>query len=97
LCFNSLYHCSWDPKKILKKKLIKTEENLSLFDLRLRRTDYLSPEQIELGENFMKTILKEHNGKVDMDKPEINDFYMQAKKRLTIACDIFSIGVIIFR
>jgi len=83
LCFNSLYHCSWDPKKILKKKIENTEENLSLFDLRLRRKEYLSPEQLELGESFMKTILKEHNGKVDMKKPEIYEFYAQAKKRLT--------------
>ena len=56
----------------------------------------MSPEQIELGEKF-DIILREHNGKIDMEKPELFDFYNQAKKRLSVAWDIFSIGVILFR
>ena len=99
LWFNSLYHCSWDSKKLLKKKIEKTEENLSLFDLRLRRKEYLCPEQIALGEQF-DSILKEHesfsgnltqqnkttdkrsqdnSGKIDLERPELFDFYTQAK------------------
>lgn len=83
----------------MKKKIEKTEENLSLFDLRLRRKEYLSPEQIALGEQF-DSILKEHesfsgnltqqnkatdkrsqdnSGKIDLERPELFDFYTQAK------------------
>lgn len=45
--FLDLYHCSWKPKEILPhlKLGAEFEDNFSLYDIRTRNFNYVSPEQ----------------------------------------------------
>ena len=116
LCFNSLYYCSWDPNKLLKKRIPNTDDNPSIYDLTLRRKEYLSPEHIEFGEKF-EQIGKENNiysifglenslNQMPMNNSdyfentsfeESNMKIMNKMEKLTFSCDIFSLGIILFR
>jgi len=69
MCFPSLYHCI--GKNITCPGLELSESsNLSFYDIRIRDTDYISPEQIAFGRRLLD-ISKEHNGKID---EKITDF-----------------------
>ncbi|CAI2377761.1 unnamed protein product [Moneuplotes crassus] len=112
LCFNSLFYCSWDPKKLLKKKIPNTEDNPSIYDLTMRRKEYLSPEYIEYGEKFQQIgkdpsfygMEKSQNPNFsnselfqNMTFEESNRKIMNKIGKITTSCDIFSIGVILFK
>ena len=49
--FLGLYHCSWQTSVTLNNENIhqEYEDNISIFDTRTRDTDYISPEQVVLG------------------------------------------------
>ena len=66
LCFLNLYHCSWQLQDILKNINVGAdyEDNISLFDTRTRNREYISPEQIQIG-NELADIVYQRNGKID--------------------------------
>jgi len=58
LCFLNLYNCSSKLKNILKNNNlgVEYEDNITLFDLRLRNRNYISPEQIKIGDEFAEIL-----------------------------------------
>ena len=70
-----LYHCSWHTQTTLKNGNISTEfeDNISIFDTRTRHTEYISPEQIVLG-NELADLAYQRNGKIDESQHEVQDF-----------------------
>jgi serine/threonine protein kinase len=54
MCFLNLYHCSWQTQETLNNKNIDEdfEDNISLFDIRTRSQEFISPEQIVLGKEL---------------------------------------------
>jgi len=46
------------------------EDNLSLFDVRTRNINFVSPEQLQIGQELAE-IVSQRNGKIDMDSFEI--------------------------
>jgi len=46
MCFLNLYHCSWKPEEILPHFKLGPEydDNISIFDIRTRNNNYISPE-----------------------------------------------------
>ena len=52
LCFLSLYYCSWDTLNGIGIFLPEDGDNLSIYDTRVRNRNYISPEQIKLGDEL---------------------------------------------
>lgn len=51
MCFLSLYHASWDAGKVLNLPGMKSlAETINKYDTRSRSCDFISPEQVKLGE-----------------------------------------------
>jgi hypothetical protein len=71
--FLNLYHCSWQTSEILSKVNEDWEDNISLFDIRTRNKDFISPEQLQIG-NELAEIVYQRNGKIDEQQIEIQDF-----------------------
>ena len=46
MCFQTLYHCSWKTQEILRNLNLgpDCEDNLSIYDIRTRNRNYVSPE-----------------------------------------------------
>jgi hypothetical protein len=59
-----LYHTSWNPKQVLKIDLPNLQETTIKFDMRTRNDEFVSPEQISIG-NDLQEIAALHNGKID--------------------------------
>jgi hypothetical protein len=92
LCFQNLFFCQWDAKKLLPFKSLHTSaaekvlpnerENLSCFNTKIRNKDYISPEQVTLGQQ-LEDLLAPKNGRfVNVDEqgktafaPEVMEFY----------------------
>lgn len=49
LCFQNLYHASWDTKQALGIDLPDVKETLTKFDMRTRQAEYLAPEHLAVG------------------------------------------------
>lgn len=106
MCFLNLYHCSWNPKTLLKDTPFATgieglEDNLSLFDLRTRNKNFVSPEQLAIFEELTDLAIIEGNSKIDEDSYQIQEFFLlkrhQRERGVTKLSDIYSIGAIIFK
>jgi len=52
------------------------EDNLSLYDTRTRNKQFISPEQLALG-NELAEIAYQRNGKIDEAQHEVQDFLNQ--------------------
>ena len=64
--FLNLYHCSWKPQEIMRQVNLGPEyqDNISLYDTRTRNKNYISPEQIAIGQELEDIAVKK-NGKID--------------------------------
>lgn len=69
----NLYYCSWNTFNTIGFNLADDEDNLSLFDTRVRNKNFISPEQIKLGLE-LDMILNSHNGKLDETNPEVIEY-----------------------
>lgn len=73
LCFQRLYFCHWDAQKTLGFKALHTsasdkvipheKENMSVYNVKVRNKDYISPEQVRLGQE-LDEILAPKNGRL---------------------------------
>jgi serine/threonine protein kinase len=70
-------------------------DNTSMFDLRTRDPSFISPEQVKLGAE-LDDLAQMHNGKIDDTAPELLEFSLTNRNKITKACDIYSIGAIMF-
>lgn len=52
MCFLNLYYCSWNTQNTIGIPLTEYEDNLSLFNIKMRNTQYISPEQLQVGEEL---------------------------------------------
>ena len=84
LSFVGLYNCLWDAHKVLEMKsgimgtgsvLPHDKQNLSRYNLRVRNCDYISPEQIMLGQE-LEELLAPKNGRL---LPEGQGFHKSGK------------------
>lgn len=100
MCFVDLYHCSWNTKKTLNNPYVGNfEDNITIFDTRTRDRDYISPEQVRIG-NELAEVVYQRNGKIDESQIEIKDFlaqHSQHQQAITKRCDIYSLGAILFK
>ena len=80
MCFQNFHHCSWNTSKILCNPYLgpECEDNLSLYDIRTRNQNYISPEQIELGHE-LANIVDKKNGKLDENTYDIAEFLLMKK------------------
>ena len=78
MCFLNLYHCSWQTQDLMNNSHISMdfEDNISLFDTRTRNKMFISPEQVQIG-NELGEIVYQRNGKIDESQHEIQDFLHQ--------------------
>ena len=53
MCFNNLYHASWNVKDVLKIDLPVMTDTILKFDTRTRNKIYISPEQLKIGQELM--------------------------------------------
>lgn len=101
MCFLNVYHCSWNTKRTLNNPHVgaEFEDNITIFDIRTRDRDYISPEQVRIG-NELADVVYQRNGKIDESQIEIKDFLAQHagdKPSITKRCDIYSLGAIMFK
>lgn len=101
MCFVNLYHCSWNTKQTLNNPHVgaEFEDNITIFDTRTRDRDFISPEQVRVG-NELAEVVYQRNGKIDESQIEIKDFLAQHKHdkpAITKRCDIYSLGAIMFK
>lgn len=101
MCFLNLYHCSWNTKATLSNPHVgaEFEDNITVYDIRTRDKDYISPEQVRIG-NDLADVVYQRNGKVDESQIEVKDFLQQQKGEkasITKRCDIYSVGAIMFK
>jgi len=118
LCFPGLFYCLWDSAKILGIKansegfrslLPHDRENLSRYNTKVRNKDYISPEQLQMGQE-LEEILGPKNGRLLPEGyqnisihdrivylPEITEFHDANKANINRHCDIYSIGAILYR
>lgn len=102
MCFLELYHCSWDPKRILPHLNLGSEfdDNVSLYDVRTRNKYFISPEQVGIGQELAELVLK-RNGKIEANSYDIQEFMLIKKyakqKKINKQCDIYSLGAILFK
>ena len=69
--FLNLFHSAKDAEGDIGFKYIKNEIiGISKFDIRARCLNYISPEQIELGQ-MLKECAEQINGKMDPENPRI--------------------------
>lgn len=106
MCFLNLYHCSWKPKVLLKGTPYATgidglDDNLSIFDLRTRNRNYVSPEQLAIFEQLTDLTVVDGSSKIDEESYEIQEFLLMKKhlksNGISKLCDIYSIGALIFK
>jgi len=102
MCFLNLYHCSWKPHEIVPQMNLgpQYEDNISLYDIRTRNNNFISPEQIAVGEELAHIVQKK-NGKIVEDTYGIQEFLLLKRSQkphvISMRCDIYSIGAIIFK
>ena len=96
LFFPSLYFCSWETLAALGIFLPEDGDNLSLFDLRTRDRSYLAPEQLRLGEELAQ-VAGARNGRLDETSPEVLEFLMANRGKITKQCDVFAVGAVLYR
>ena len=102
MCFLNLFHCSWNTSETLKNKGIDEdfEDNISLFDIRTRSQEFISPEQLQLGKELADIVFP-RNGKIDESQHEIQDFmnsnFSQKKAKINSKCDIYALGAIMYK
>lgn len=95
MCFLNLYHASWDTVDVFKKNLPNVRETLTKVDIRTRNASYLSPEYLAVGE-MMKNIIDRHEG-AEIVSHEGSRLLNKSASVVTVQCDIFSVGVILYR
>lgn len=80
MCFLNLYHCSWQPKEILGHMKLgpEYEDDISLYDIRTRNINYISPEQIKIGRQLGEIVALK-NGKIDLNTYEVQEFLLLKK------------------
>lgn len=76
------------------------DDNLSLYDLRTRNINFVSPEQIDLNNELARIAMKK-NGKIIENSYDIQEFLITKKniqpKPISKLCDIYSLGAILFK
>ena len=95
MCFPNLYHASWDTIEVFKKNLLNVKETLTKIDIRTRNGSYLSPEYLAVGET-VRNLLARHEPP-ELLNHEIQQLLKKNASVVTEQCDIFSIGVILYR
>ena len=68
--FLNLYHCTKDAKGEIGFKYISEHKDISKFDIRTRNINYISPEQLTIGQE-LNELAEMHNGKMDQEDSSI--------------------------
>lgn len=75
-------------------------DNISIYDTRTRNKNFISPEQVKIGEELAAIALTK-SGKIIEDSYDIQEFLILKQKakpqKLTKVCDIYSLGAIMFK
>lgn len=96
MSFLNLYYCSWNIQTTIGLYLPDDNDNLSIYDIRMRNKHYISPEQLQLGSD-LANIASLHNGKLDESTSEVTDFFQNSRNKINKQCDIYSVGAILYR
>ena len=77
MCFLNLYNCSAKLKDLLNNNFLGQDysDNITLYDLRTRNRNYISPEHIKIGDELAE-IVKLKNGKIDENTFEMQEFLL---------------------
>ncbi len=75
MCFKDLHHCFWDSAEVLKidDLGLDYEYNFSLYEIRTRNKNFVSPDQIDLN-NELATVVMKRNGKIVENFYDEQDF-----------------------
>ena len=95
--FSNLYHCSANAKEQVGFHYLDMQaSNVSKFDARTRSEQYISPEQVQMGQELMD-IAMAHNGRIDVESQDIQDFIQENALKISSKCDLYSLGAIMYR
>jgi len=77
LCFQNLFFCQWDAKKLLPFRALQTSasekvlpnehENLSCFNTKIRNKEYIAPEQVAHGHKLDDLLAPKNGRLVNLD------------------------------
>jgi len=74
MCFLNLFNCSWSAQETFKNQpgfpYREFEDNISIYDVRTRNRNFVSPEQMKLFEE-LTMIAMSNNGKINVESYEI--------------------------
>ena len=82
MCFLNLYHASWNTKEVLKMDLDEITETTTKIDIRTRNAEYLSPEQLKIGD-ALRQIADRNFGHISPKDPEVENLMAQSGKKIT--------------
>ena len=94
--FLNLYHCTKDAKGEIGFKYVTQSHDISKFDIRTRNIGFISPEQATMGRELSE-LAEIHNGRIDADDQDIQDFIASNEMKITKKCDIYSLGAILYK
>ena len=94
--FANLFHCAPEPLSDVGFKHINNESSISNLDTRLRNSSYISPEQLQVG-NELNEITSNSNGMIDETSQAINDFKLENECKVNKKCDFYSLGAILYK
>ena len=81
--FCNLYHCTANAKQAIGFQWIESQANdISKFDARTRDPQYVSPEQVQMGQELMD-IAMAHNGRMDTESQPIQDFMQENAMKIS--------------
>lgn len=96
MSFMNLYHAIWDTQSVLGMDIPGVNETMTKMDIRTREAAYLSPEQLKIGKK-LKNIGEKNYGMLSMQNNEIEMLMQKSNNIISQQCDIFSLGVILYR
>ena len=94
--FLNLYHCAANATEQIGFHYVDSRANVSKFDARTRSEQYISPEQVQMGQELME-IAMAHNGRIDVESQAVQDFMTENALKISQKCDLYSLGAILYR
>lgn len=94
--FLNLYHCAANATEQIGFHYVDSRPNVSKFDARTRSEQYISPEQVQMGQELME-IAMAHNGRIDVESQAVQDFMQENALKISQKCDLYSLGAILYR
>ena len=95
--FANLYHCTSNGKQQIGFHYVEMQSHdISRFDLRTRSEQYISPEQVQMGQELMD-IAMGRSGRMDPESQAIQEFMQESGAKISQKCDLYSMGAILHR